>query len=332
MLLPIRSLISLLVLAGATVPAVAQTLETREMDEAAVQANARATVGPATIQLRDLATLRLPKDFVFVPADASQRLVRGMGNAADGTTLGVVIPAARYNGWFINLAINETGHVSNEALAKLDAGDLRATIATATRRGNAARMQLGSSPIDAGTFLEPPRHEPASHRYTTAIRIFESGPSSNSDDSVNIDTFVFGRAHALQISLVDGQSDFATHRPAFISVVEGASFTAGHRAADFIPGQDAIATDVLDVVFGGRSAAELAAEAADNAAEAKRLSALPRPRSIATQIKLALFGVLGLLAALAGALAYGWRGAVDIKQGNGGTNSAIDRALRSSKR
>ena len=326
----VHLILSALILAFAPAVGSAQTSEARETQDAIVHAYSHATVGPATIRLRDLATLDLPKDFAFVPASASKRLLHGMGNAANGTVLGMVIPASHYDGWFITLAINETGHVSNAALALLDDGDIRSAIASATRRGNAARMQSGSSPLDAGGLLEPSSHDPVSHGFTTAIRIYETGPTSGGEDSINLESYAFGRNAALQISLVDSISDYAKHRPAFDGVVAGVAFAVGQRAIDFVPGRDREATHLLDVVFGGRTVSELAAETAEDAAEADRLAKLPPARSMAAQLKLAFFGVLGLLAVLAGVVAFNWRSSEVPRSAT--RDVTVERALRSSRR
>lgn len=293
----LAGLLSSLVLAATgTTQAMAQTSDMREMEDAVAHAYAQGTAGPATIALRDVATLNLPKGYVFVPAAATHRLMHGMGNASGTNALGVIIPGANYGGWFIELSVAETGRIDGAALAKLDAEEIRGTIAAAARRGNASRMELGSSPIDAGAFLEPPKYDATKQSFTTAIRIFESGPSTGSEDSVNVDTSIFGRTHTLEVSLVDGLSDYAKHRAAFDAVVAAVSFTPGHRAQDFVAGRDAVAVRAAELVFGGRNAAELAVEAAEQAAETKRLAALPPKRTYETELKLGFFGLLGLVA------------------------------------
>ena len=113
-------------------------------------------------------------------------------------------------------------------------------------------------------------------------------------------------------------------------MVAGVAFAAGQRAIDFIPGRDPAATHLLDVVFGGRTVAELATEAAEDAAEAARIAKLPPARSIAAQIKLAFFSVLGLLAMLAGVVAFNWRPSDAPRSAT--RDGTVERALRSSGR
>jgi uncharacterized membrane-anchored protein len=331
MRLLVRLWISTLALLAGVIAAEAQTSEERGMSDAIGKAYATGTVGPAVIPLRDLATLKLPKGLVFVPAPASHALLHGMGNGSDVSVLGVVIPSGRYTGWFVAVTMLDTGHVGTADIAKLDPSDIRGTLATATRRGNAARMMLGSGPLDVGAFLEPPKHEPELNRYTTAVRVYESGPSTGSEDSANVDAYLFGRVHTVQISLVDGLSDYAQRRPFFNAVRDGVSFVDGQRAADYVTGRDPVARHLLDVLFGGRTEAELEAEATEAAAEAKRHAMLPPVRSLENRLKLAFFAVLALLSVGVGALA------LSAAKRSGSPTSArpdavLDRALRTAKR
>ena len=122
-------------------PALAQTSEAREMDDAVTHAYAQGTAGPASIPIRDLATLKLPKDYVFVPAAAGRRLMHGMGNGAGEALIGLVVPS-QYTSWFIVVEVLDTGHVDQKALAALDHEEIRGAIAASTRRGNEGEAQI----------------------------------------------------------------------------------------------------------------------------------------------------------------------------------------------
>ena len=312
----------------ATGPALAQTSDDREMDDAVTHAYANGLAGPAAIPLRDLGILNLPKDYVFVPAKAGRRLMHGMGNGAGDALIGLVVPS-QYSSWFIVVEVLDTGHVDQTALLALDHEDIRGAIAASTRRGNESRMRLGSAPIDAGAFLEPPLHDAARGSFTTAIRIYESGPSSGGEDSANVDAYLFGRSHTLQISLIDGVSGYDKHRLVFNQILKGVAFVSGQRAEDYVASRDPAATHLIELLFGGRTVAEIAAEAAADAAEAKRIAALPPPKTYSREIQLAFFGALGLAGLLLAFLAVFKRGGGAVEpQRDGG----IDRALRTAPR
>ena len=329
MLRTVRLVLSLAFAALVGQSALAQSPGTAENIDDFGKAYRQATFGPAIVRLRDFAAVDVPKGFAFIPAPAANVFLHARRFAFDSPIWGVVVPAKQYEGWYISLASSETGYVAQADLSALGHEDVRSSLAATLRRGNSARMQRGTTMLDVGAFLEPPRHEPQLHRYTTALRIFETGPSSGDDDLFNVTTHLFGRYHALDVTLVGALSDYDRYRPLQKNLVDGTKFIEGHRAGDFVAGKDPRANHVLDLVFGGRSSAELAAEAAEEAAEMQRRANLPPQRSLASQMQFALFGVLALAAAFGGALAF-------FRRGNGDQppqhNHLVERALRSPKR
>jgi uncharacterized membrane-anchored protein len=307
-------------------PAAAQTSTEREIQDSVAFAYANAKVGPATLPLRGLATLDLPKEFVFVNAEASKRLSNGVGHGAGDSLLGLILPANTFSGWYLAVNALDTGHVTREAMTKLDLVDVHGAVRSLIRKGNAARAQLGSGPIDIGTWVEPPKQDAAKHRFTTAIRIFESGPSMGGDDSVHLSTALFGRTTAIEITLVVPMSDLGRHRGAHERIVNAVSYLPGQRAEDFVDGKDKVARHLIDVVFGGRSHAEIEAELAEEVADAKRRAALPQPMDRATQMKLLLGGLLGVVALAL--LVFAFRGG----RSQPASSSATNRTMRSAPR
>ncbi len=306
--------------------ATAQTSTQREIQDSVAFAYANAKVGPATLPLNGIATLDLPKEFVFVNAEASKRLSNGVGHGTGDSLLGLILPANTFSGWYLAVNALETGHVTREALAKLDLVDVHAAMRSLVRKGNAARAQLGSGPIDIGTWIEPPLQDAAKHRFTTAIRIFESGPSMGGDDSVHLSTALFGRTSAIEITLVVPMSDLGRHRGAHERILNAVSYMPGQRAQDFVEGKDKIARHLIDVVFGGRTQSEMDAEVAEEVADAKRRAALPQPMDRATQMKLLLGGLLGVVALAL--LVFAFRGG----RGQPASSSATSRTMRSAPR
>lgn len=309
-------------------PSLAQTSTDRAIDDAVAQAYAQGIAGPTTVRLRDMATLDVPKDFVFIPGSGGSGLMHGIGNASEDALLGLVLPAHSFGGWFIAVTAAKTGFVSKEAAAKLDHAEILAAVQASARRGNAERMKLGSGPIEAGAWVEPPRYDVARHQITTAVRIYESGPSTGGEDSINIDVNAFGRTHTIELALVAGLSDNTKQRPTFDQLVASFKFLPGHRADDFIPGKDLRASHIVDIVFGGHTLDDLAAEAAEAAAEHKRVAALPPPPDRIQQIKLLFSGLLGVVALIIVVLAL--RGARGAPAPGGATG--LDRATRAAPR
>src|SRR5690242_18693972 len=62
------------------------------LQQAAQAAQAAVVRGPASIPLRDQATLKLPEHFAFVPRKEALALMRAMGNSPGDDLLGLISP------------------------------------------------------------------------------------------------------------------------------------------------------------------------------------------------------------------------------------------------
>lgn len=320
-----RLLISLVLIVLTAFRVEAQTSSDPDNADPIALARATGNLGPTTVKLGEFATIDIPKGFMFVPANTRHPLISKMDRTSSKSSLGVVVPARYDTNWYVLVTQFDTGYLPAATVAKLDHVEMMATLRSAMRKGNAARMLAGNGPIDIGEWLEPPRYDAARDRFTVALRVFESGPTTHDEDFAKIDTLLFGRSKTVELSLTAFLSEYAKHKAEFNVIVDGFAFAPGHRSVDFVAGTDKAATHVMDVVFGGRTLDEIAAEAAEEAAEARRRAALPPPKEYSSQMKLVFFGVLGLLSLVLVMFAFSGRG-------DGGrrapANNGAQRAIR----
>src|SRR5512139_4260065 len=102
------------------------------------------TPGPATVALGDaLAEIRLPEALAFAGADDTRKLLESMGNSTDGSEMGLVVPKADDQGWFIVFEWNAVGFVKDDEKDAIDADALLASIREGTEAANAWRKEPG---------------------------------------------------------------------------------------------------------------------------------------------------------------------------------------------
>ncbi len=303
----------------------ASAQDSEDLDPVA-RAHASGNLGPVTIKLGDIATLDIPKGFMFVPAYKYAAIGSKLEGAVNHAVLGAILPSNSSTNWYATVSILETGHLTSTKVDSLDKADILATMRAVVLKNNPARMMAGFSKVDMGQWLDAPRHDAARGRFTTSVRMFETGPTMHDDDFANIDTFLFGRNHVIRIGLRAMLAEHQTYKPHFEGLTNAVQFLPGHRAQDVVAGTDKPCEHVMDVIFGGRTLAEIAAETAEDIEAAKRRAAMPQPMDRATQMKLLLGGLLGVVAMIA--LIYAFRGG----RGDRTTTSAAERAYRSAQR
>ena len=312
------------------VTARAQVTKQNEPDDSLAYAYAHATPGPAKIALGEGATLQLPAGFVFVPENVSRRITSLPNTVTGRTHFGIVIPAVHYNGWLLAVNKLDTGHVPSSAIVSWDHDEVRDTLRGAVRRANPARVQFGLGPIDIGAWLSPPLYDAGRNRFTSAARVVETGPSTSDEDGILVTAVMFGRSDAIEISLFASSSNGESGHAALDRLADAVEFQPGHRVADFVAGHDPVASKVLDVVFGGRTQTEITTEAVEAAAEAKRRAELPPARNFSRPMMLAFFGMLGLMALAAAAIAL--RGGGRASEKAPSRDRSVNRALRTAPR
>jgi uncharacterized membrane-anchored protein len=289
------------------------------------RAHATGNLGPAQIKLGDTAILDLPKGYIYVPSFKYQAIGNKLEIMGSHTVLGAVMATEGMGNWYATVTLMDTGHVTSAQVDALDKGEMLAAMRALALKNNAQRMMAGFVKIDMGNWIEVPRHDAVRKRFTTSARIFETGPTMHDDNFANIDTLLFGRSQVIRIGLRAMMAEHQTYKPRLELLTNAIQFTPGHRAEDYVAGKDKAAEHLMDVVFGGRTVAEIQTEMTEEADAARRRAAQPRPMDRETQMKLLLAGLLGVVALIA--LIVAFRG----NRGESGTATA-ERAYRSAQR
>lgn len=287
-------------------PVAAQTSEDREFRAALAEARAKGISGPARVPLGTVATMDLPRDYLFVPTEPAKLLMNAMGNSyRNAGNFGIIIPVHTYTGWFFAVAEHRIGHVTPETVKSWQDREILIELRDATRRGNHERAKLGASRIDIADFIEPPKYDAARHRLTVAARVIEVGPSSGDEDSANLDAHLFGRHGTIEVALVAGVHRYPLYRAALDQLVAATNFNPGHRYADVDATVDKAAEQPLMLLFGGHTLEDLAAQAAAEKADKVRMMTARSSRGSELPLIPIILGLIALGAMAAAFLVFG---------------------------
>ena len=77
----------------------------QEADKVLAGVRAALVKGPATVELRDQASIKLPESFGFIPQKEAAAFMKLMGNQTGSEFMGLVVPLTKEEGgqWFISL-------------------------------------------------------------------------------------------------------------------------------------------------------------------------------------------------------------------------------------
>lgn len=240
-------------------PALAQPTEDAQAEfAAAVQALNKARIdGPAEIKLVDQALLRLPAGFIYVPAAESNRLLMAMGNRGGDNTLGLLLPAAEDEGWFIVMRFTKSGYIKDDDARNWDVDELLKSLKEGTEEVNRERRSRGIPEVEVLAWVEAPKYDAASQRLVWSLESREKNAPADAARGVNYNTYALGREGYISMNLVTGMSEIQAQKPVAHRALAALQYHEGKRYADFNSATDHVAEYGLAALVGGFAAKKL---------------------------------------------------------------------------
>jgi uncharacterized membrane-anchored protein len=223
--------------------------------DAAAAARAALTRGPATVPLRDQATLALPEHFGFVPRQQAVALMSAMGNRTGKDFVGLIVPLGE-RGWFISVSYDPSGYIKDDDAKHWDAGKLLQTLKDGTEAANPERVKAGVPALSVTRWIEPPAYSPDSHRLIWSAEARHQD-GSDTDPTINYDTYLLGREGYVSLNLVTSAARIDEDKVAARELLGDVNFNAGKRYGDFNSSTDKVAAYGLAALVAGVAAKKL---------------------------------------------------------------------------
>ena len=223
--------------------------------QAAVAAATKAQVtGPASVQLRDQAVLKLPAGYIYVPAPAAAQVLQSLGNRTDDKLAGVVVPAVDA-GWFAVIQIFQDGHVHDAGAQDMDRERMLHSLKVGTEAANEERAKRGIPAIAVVGWAEEPRYDFRNHQlvWSAATRRRDA---AEGDGGVNYNTYTLGREGYISLNMVTGRKELQQNKAAAHALLAAMQYKSGKRYVDFDPASDKLAPYGLAALISGGTAPE----------------------------------------------------------------------------
>ncbi len=243
------------------------------------------TAGPAKVEVgAAIAEVDLPDALAFAGAEDTRKLLEAMGNPTDGSEMGLIVPKASDQDWFIVFEWRPIGFVRDEEKDKIDADAILKSIREGTEESNEERKKRGMPALHVVGWAQPPSYDPKTHNLTWAT----IGRNDTGGESVNYNVRVLGREGVMAVTYVDDPKNLPLARPAVDGVISAFQYKQGKRYAEWVPGDKVAEYGLTALVAAGAGAA---------AAKAGLFGALGK--ILAKSAKLVVAVVVGIGAVLA---------------------------------
>lgn len=252
-------MVALLALWAATAWGQGQSEADRQAEAQAAYAAAvtAAQAGPAEVALIDQGRLALAEGYLFVPKAEAARLMRAFGNSVDDQFVGLVLPKAEDQYWFITIDFVADGYVEDSEAQNWDADALLQTLKDGTAAANVDRVQRGFPAVEVLGWVERPAYDPASHRLVWSTDLQEVGAPTAQARTVNYNTYALGREGYFSLDLVTSSETVVADKAHAQAVLASLSYGLGKSYADYIPGSDTVAAYGIGALVAGVAAKKL---------------------------------------------------------------------------
>lgn len=205
-------------------------------------------IGPCSVNLGDVAELRVPAGYMFAGGADTRKLMEVMGNIPSDEEVGFLSPSE--SDWFVVYEFSEVGYVKDDEKDSLDADALLKSIQKSTLEGNKIRKKRGFPSMLNIAWLDKPHYDEATHNLEWAIQ----GEDDTGDKFVNHNTRMLGRKGMMVVTLVADPSEFTAVMPDYQASLKEFSFKAGNTYAEFRQGDKLASYGLTALVAGGATA------------------------------------------------------------------------------
>ena len=226
-----------------------------DLEAAYAAINKAAQRGPRTITLADQATLKLPQDYVFIPAAETIQLLKANGNDI-ANSLGMI--ASSYDDWGLLITYEPTGYIEDTEAKTWQAAELLADIragAAATNEERKSRhIPLPEQEI-IGWHTEP-TYNAETHQLVWGVELRLKGQSASKSNAITYTTVLLGREGYFTLNLAADTNTINTLKPTLTTLVSNLKFNEGKRYADFNASTDKTAEYGLAALVAGGAVAK----------------------------------------------------------------------------
>jgi uncharacterized membrane-anchored protein len=182
-----------------------------------------------------IAMIDVPEGFIFLNADDTERvLTEAWGNPPGSGALGMLLPDGMTpfdaGAWAVTITYEETGRISEDGSAQLDAAKLLSMLQRDAARETETRKQEGYESFAVVGWMQQPHYDPLSHTLSWG-RVLRFG--SLQGNTLNLSIRVLGRRGMLSIELVADEVRGAEVAQATSRLLTMVHFNPGHRYEDF---------------------------------------------------------------------------------------------------
>ena len=207
--------------------------------------------GPKTVSLGEQAQVQMGQSYTFADAAGARELMEAMGNTVSNEEVGLIMPRAKDQDWFLLFEYEPVGFVKDDDKDEIDKDAILEGIRQGTEEANETRKRKGIPALHVTGWFEEPHYDAATHNLVWAL----TARNDDGQEVVNYNVRLLGRHGYMSVTLVDEPAKLARSKPEVEKVLAGFSYNTGRSYAEFVPGDKVAEYGLVALVAGGAGAA-----------------------------------------------------------------------------
>ncbi len=207
--------------------------------------------GPTTVDLGDLAQVKLNESHIFANAEDTRKINEYLGEPTDENDLGLIAPNAEEFNWTIMFSYDDIGYVRDDEKADLDADAILKSIKEATDEANKTRIKNGVPAVNVVGWYEEPNYNSTTHNLTWAV----IGEDANDHSRIiNYNTRLLGRGGVMSATLITDIDKLDLYKSEAQTVISNFAWKPGKSYAEWKSGDKVAEIGLTALIAGGAGA------------------------------------------------------------------------------
>lgn len=216
--------------------------------------NATFTYKTGDITLSNGAVIHVPAGFRFLDNAQSKKVLEELwGNPENNKTMGMLFPdnlgPLDESAWAFEISFDGLGYIKDEDAHKTNFNDLLKEMKSDVAKENEVRVKEGFSAVELVGWASPPYYDQENKVLHWAKELKFDHDDHN---TLNYDVRILGRKGVLRLNAIGQISQLPLIKTKIPLIVKSATFTEGHRYADFNPQADNIAVWTIGGLVAGK--------------------------------------------------------------------------------
>jgi uncharacterized membrane-anchored protein len=228
----------------------------KQLQDANTKAFSSIQKGPTSIQLNEMAQLKLSKKYAFIPAKEIKNILNLLGNNTDGIVGAVTSNPDMKNSsqWLVVLTYHNSGHIIDDDASELNSDELLQSIKQGTEDANNVRKERGFTQLQIIGWFEKPIYDHTTNRVSWSIKTLKQ---NSTKQSVNFNTLALSREGYMSMNLVTQLDTIEQDKMVSKELLSSLNFKDGYKYSDFNSETDKIAEYGLVALITGVAAKKL---------------------------------------------------------------------------